>query len=168
MIARCPLLFSLAKTARSVRPSRLAPQLCGVRAFSSGTRQSSVLDDETMQNFSAQMHKDKSRFTMDAAAKHQLHSPEQDKSSRVKNVSLSLLDIKHPAKVLDFFQSNYLDRPLKDVYVEELLMVLHNLKLLLREIDDQSAKDLMVKDTRANALVAMVMEGYVPETDIDH
>jgi hypothetical protein len=73
---------------------------------------------------------------MNAAAKQQLQSSEQDKSSRIKNVSLTLLDIKHPAKVLDFFQANYLDQSKKGFYVEELLMVLHNLKLLLRELDE--------------------------------
>ena len=73
---------------------------------------------------------------MNAAAKQQLQSSEQDKSSRIKNVSLTLLDIKHPAKVLDFFQAKYLDQSKKGFYVEELLMVLHNLKLLLRELDE--------------------------------
>ena len=128
MFARSSQLFGIAKTVR--KTLNLVQPL---RHFS---RQSNMLDDETMQNFSAQKFKDKSHFTMNAAAKQQLQSSEQDKSSRIKNVSLTLLDIKHQAKVLDFFQANYLDQSKKGFYVEELLMVLHNLKLLLRELDE--------------------------------
>lgn len=45
------------------------------------------------------------------------------------------------------------------------MMLLYFFKTLLREWHDDSAKEFIRKDFRANALVAMVMDLYEDDTD---
>jgi hypothetical protein len=81
---------------------------------------------------------------------------------------LQLLDVDSPIKILDIFEKDYLSKMSSDngkVHVEELMMLLYFFKTLLREWHDDSAKEFIRKDYRANALVAMVMDLYEGETD---
>lgn len=70
-----------------------------------------------------------------------------------------------PTKILDIFEKEYLNSHRDNVFVEELFMLLHFFKTQIREWHDTSARDLLHKDYRVNALISMIMDRYSVNTD---
>ena len=62
-----------------------------------------------------------------------------DRSSIVKNLSLQLLDVESPQKILEIFQTEYLEQT-RYIHVEELFMLLYFFKTQVRELHDDSAR----------------------------
>lgn len=83
----------------------------------------------------------------------------------MKNLSLTLLDMDSPTKILDIFERDYLNTHKDNIYVEELFMLLYFFKTQVREWHDESARDLLSKDYRVNALISMIMDRYTVNTD---
>ena len=102
--------------------------------------------------------------SMLSAAAQELRSDEDSRETRVKNLSLSLLEVDSPLKVLDLFEREYLNSA-SERHVEELFMLLHFFKSTVREWQDDAANQLIQKDYRVQALVAMIMDLYTPDVD---
>jgi hypothetical protein len=101
----------------------------------------------------------------------------KSRSDMVKNLSLSLLSAGSPSEVLEIFTREIIQQarsPLekytavtpedkeetREVFVEELLMILHFFKAQLRDEHDQVAKRLIEQDYRVKQLVAMIFDRY--------
>lgn len=76
-----------------------------------------------------------------------------------------LLDIEQPTAILDIFARDYLEQNHDSIYVEELFMLLYFLKTTIRELHEDSAKQLLRTDFRVNALIGMIMDKYTCNTD---
>ena len=127
-----------------------------------------VSEEETLKNMERALKKEmRDHENMVSAAAEQLQDQEDSRAARVKNLSLSLLEVDSPIKVLDLFDREYLQQHQnnKEVYVEELFMLLHFFKATVREWQDDAARDLIRKDFRVNALVALIMDLYSGDVD---
>jgi hypothetical protein len=127
-----------------------------------------VTEEETLENLQKEIHREMGKVGNEnimSAAQQELRSKDTDRSSIVKNLSLSLLDVDSPIKILDIFQRDYLNMTKDNIFVEELFMLLYFFKTQVREYQDDSARDLMKKDYRVQALIGMIMDRYTPNTD---
>lgn len=74
------------------------------------------------------------------------------------------MEVESPIKILEIFQSEYLE-PIREIHVEELFMLLYFFKTQVRELHDDSARQLLKSDFRVQALIGMIMDRYTPNID---
>ena len=96
----------------------------------------------------------------------------QDRESLIKNISLQLLSAENPVQVLDIFESNFIttnteqNTERREIFIEELCMVLYFLKSAIRNLTDEEGKNLIAGDYRANLLIQLIFEKY-GKTEVD-
>ena len=96
------------------------------------TRKSFIItEEETLENLEAslkrEMIKNINQDILQSAQK-ELRSEQNDRSSIVRNLSLLLLDIDSPTKILEIFERDYLNTKKDFIFVEELFMLLYFFK----------------------------------------
>jgi len=87
-----------------------------------------------------------------------------DRASLVKNLSLQLLDVNSPLKILEIYEREYMTKQ-SGVFPEELFMLLYFFKTQVRELADVSATHLVKTDFRLQNLVDQIMKMYTPNID---
>jgi hypothetical protein len=102
-------------------------------------------------------------FDYQAAMKH-LKTDATDRASVVKNLSLQLLDVNSPLKILEIYEREYMTKQ-PEVFPEELFMLLYFFKTQVRDLADVSATHLVKTDFRLQALVDQIMKTYTPNID---
>ena len=82
------------------------------------------------------------------------------------------MSAENPVQVLDIFESNFIttnaeqNAEPREVFIEELCMVLYFLKSAIRNLTDEEGKNLIAGDYRANLLIQLIFDKY-GKTDVD-
>lgn len=96
------------------------------------TRKSFIItEEETLENLEASLKREMIKTSNQdilQSAQKELRSEQNDRSSIVRNLSLLLLDIDSPTKILEIFERDYLNTKKDFIYVEELFMLLYFFK----------------------------------------
>ena len=96
------------------------------------TRKSFIItEEETLENLEASLKREMIKISNQdilQSAQKELRSEQNDRSSIVRNLSLLLLDIDSPTKILEIFERDYLNTKKDFIYVEELFMLLYFFK----------------------------------------
>ena len=96
------------------------------------TRKSFIItEEETLENLEASLKREMIKTSNQdilQSAQKELRSEQNDRSSIVRNLSLILLDIDSPTKILEIFERDYLNTKKDFIFVEELFMLLYFFK----------------------------------------
>jgi hypothetical protein len=96
------------------------------------TRKSFIItEEETLENLEASLKREMIKTSNQdilQSAQKELRSEQNDRSSIVRNLSLLLLDIDSPTKILEIFERDYLNTKKDFIFVEELFMLLYFFK----------------------------------------